>query len=193
MRRLKSVGERGRNTHMDSSGLLLFLVEAEASSCSLILSTAWAFFSSSEKLLLLTFWAPRPPFLEANCSNTSSECDALMGVNIFWAFRMINSYCFLGSRRLLLQEWRNLCRGKKKRLQHIFWIKNVETHEAQMNHTNLGLPLEKHSAFPHSAPRLDYLWIFMTSKLHELIVSSGIWLLMWSSTDYRCYLLLVPH
>lgn len=43
-------------THMDSSACFL----ASAACSSLCFSTTWACFSTSEKLLLLTFWAPRP-------------------------------------------------------------------------------------------------------------------------------------
>lgn len=43
-------------THMDSSACFL----ASAACSSLIFSATWACFSTSLKLLLLTFWAPRP-------------------------------------------------------------------------------------------------------------------------------------
>lgn len=65
---------RSGKAYMDSSGWAFFLLEAADSSCSLSLSTAWAFFSSSEKFRVLTFWAPRPPFLEANYKETQHQC-----------------------------------------------------------------------------------------------------------------------
>lgn len=66
--------KRISDAYRDSSGWASFLLAAADSSCSLSLSTAWAFFSSSEKFCLLTFWAPRPPFLEANYKEKQHEC-----------------------------------------------------------------------------------------------------------------------
>lgn len=65
---------RSGKAYRDSSGWAFFLFAAADSSCSLSLSTAWAFFSSSEKFCVLTFWAPRPPFLEANYKEMQHQC-----------------------------------------------------------------------------------------------------------------------
>lgn len=55
-------------SHMESSAVMFLLAPVvELSSFSRSLSAAWAALSSSEKLWLLTFWAPSPPFLEASC------------------------------------------------------------------------------------------------------------------------------
>lgn len=55
-------------THIDSSACFL----ASAACSSLSFSATWACFSTSEKLLLLTFWAPRP-FLAPSWRERSTE------------------------------------------------------------------------------------------------------------------------
>lgn len=82
---------------MDSSDWIFFLTAASASSLSLSLSTAWAFFSSSEKLLLLTFWAPRPPFLEASCKQAQGSTKCL---NVFHTIRTWEEYIPFSWQRL---------------------------------------------------------------------------------------------
>lgn len=100
------------NTHTDSSGWSFFLVAAADSSASLSLSTALAFFSNSEKSCLLTFWAPRPPFLAANYKETQR----------LWGYKHAlpeetheckGSYRFLGSGRFLLEQGRKFWRDPR--------------------------------------------------------------------------------
>lgn len=96
-----------RYSYTDSSGVIFFLTAApEVSSFSLSLSAAWAFFSSSEKLWLLTFWAPRPPFFEANYKQTH-----LMNAQVQHQIKQ------------MMEEWKRRLYSESPRLRTSFYKK----------------------------------------------------------------------